>query len=167
MGYSHLSFSIKVQRTHSKMAGLVEETGRSASALQRDELKQFHKEYAVNEVGDLHSFNDLPDMMKVMKVVCRTDAVIESERRPDPTLQEDTLSVSSSTSLQDPRDVIAEKPVKPVAVSQMLSSDKDRENELDMQDGDKASAPSNSPPENGDNAKAATKEAAVVSRRLY
>ena len=43
----------------------------------------------------------------------------------------------------------------------MLSRDKDRKQELDVQDGDKASVPSNSPPESGDNATAATKGAAV------
>ena len=90
--------------------GLENKTGLSAVALQRDDLKQFYKtdktcfdgeevhaceESAVNEIGDVHSLNEplgeveqnVPDMMKVIKV-------IESERRADPTLQEDTLSMS-------------------------------------------------------------------------
>ena len=108
---------------------LEEDTGRSASALQRDELKQFHKtdnacfngveghtceESAVNEIGDVHSLNEplgkveqnMPDM--VMQIVVRTEKVIGSEKRPYPTVQEDALSMSSSTSLQDPQEVIAE-----------------------------------------------------------
>ena len=162
--------------------GLEEETGRSAVPLQRDELKQFQKtdkacfngvghtceESAVNEIGDVHSLNEplgeveqnMPDM--VMQIVGRTEKVIGSEIRPDRTLQEDTLSTSSSTSLQDPQEVIAEMRVKSVVVSQVHSSDKDRKNELDIQDGDKVSASSNSPPESSDNATAATKEAAVT-----
>ena len=40
-------------------------------------------------------------------------------------------------------------------------SDKDRKDELGVQDGGKASVPSNPPPESSDNATAATKEAAV------
>ena len=170
--------------------GLEEEKGRSADALQRDDLKQFHnadnacvdgdvnvscvnkdKVYTFEESAagyendDEQSFNEplseeeqgMPDI-EVM-VVGRTEKVVVSERRPNPILQEDTLSVSSSTSLQDPREVIAEMSVKSVAASQVHSGDKDRKDELDLQDGDKASAPSNPPPENSDNARAATKEA--------
>ena len=51
--------------------------------------------------------------------------------------------------------------IKSVTVSQAhYRSDKDR-NELDLQDGDKASVSSYSPSETGDNATAATQEAAV------
>ena len=57
--------------------------------------------------------------------------------------------------------MIAKMRVKLVVVSQMHSSDKDRKNKLDTQHGDKASAPSNSPPEHGGFATPATKEAAV------
>ena len=162
---------------------LEKEKGRSASALQRDNLKQFHnadnacvdgdKVYtfeesaAVYEIHDDQSFNEplseeeqgMPDI--VIMVVGRTEKVVESGRRPNLTLEEDTLSVSSSTSLQDLRDVIAEMSVKSVVVNQVHSSDKDRKNELDVQDGGKASAPPNSPPKSDDNATAATKEAAV------
>ena len=163
--------------------GLEEETGRSAVPLQRDELNQCHKtdtaclngeeghtceESAVNEIGDVHSSNEplgeveqnMPD--RVMQIVGRTEKAIGSEIRPDLTLQEDTLSMSSSTSLQDPQEVIAEMRVKSVAVSQVHSRDKDRKNELDIQDGDKASEPSNPSPESSDIATAATKEAAVM-----
>ena len=140
--------------------GLEEETGRSAGALQRDELEQFYEtdkacfngeevhtleeSAAVYEIDDEQSLNEpldeeeqgMPDM--VMKVVGRIEMVVVSGISPYPTLQEDTLSLSSSTSLQDPREVIAEMSGKSVVISQVHSSDKDKKDELNLQDGDKA-----------------------------
>ena len=58
----------------------------------------------------------MPDI--VMMVVGRTEKVVVGEIRPDPMLQEDTLSVSSSTSLQDPREVIAEMSVIKISCGQ-------------------------------------------------
>ena len=138
--------------------GLKEETGQSA--LQKDELKQFPKNdkvcfngeevhtfeetAAVYEIDDKQSFNEplseeeqgMSDI--VMMVVGRTEVVKVSGKTPDLPLQEDALSVSSSMSLQDPREVIAEMSVKSVVISQVHSRDNDRKDELNLQDGDKA-----------------------------
>ena len=128
--------------------GLEEETGRSASdnaCVDGDKVYTFEESAAVYEIDDVYFFNDplgeveqsMPDM-KVRKVIGRTEKVLESESRPDPTLQEDALSMSSSTSLQDPQEVIAEMSVKQVVVSQVHNRDKDGKSELDVQNEDKS-----------------------------
>ena len=164
--------------------GLVEEMSRRVGARQDDELKQFHEtnnaslngegpgvhcseESTVCKTADEYSSNasmgkvgeKVPYMVR--NVVESADIVLESTRRPDSPLQEDNNSVSSSTSLQDPREVIAEMPIKLVVASQVHISDKSRMNELGLQGGDKTAVPSHSQTENDDNAASATNEALV------
>ena len=104
--------------------GLKEEKGQSAgvnACVDGDNVYAFEESAAVYEIDDEPLSEEeqvMPDDIAMM-VVGRTEKVVVSERRPDPTLQEDALSVSSSTSLQDPREVIAEMSVKSVAVSQV------------------------------------------------
>ena len=162
--------------------GLVEETSRGVGALQTDELKQFHEtnnaslngegpgvhyfeESTVCETADEYPSNvslgkvgeELPYMVR--NVVESADIVLESARRPDSPLQENNHSVSSFTSLQDPREVIAEIPViKPGVASQVRINDKSRMDELVLQGGDKTAAASYSQTEDN-NAASATKEA--------
>ena len=112
---------------------LEEEKGQSAGVLQRDNLKQFRNADTVYtfeesaagyEIDDEQSFNEpfceeeqgMPDI--AMMVVGRTEKVVVGEIRPDPTLQEDTLSVSSSTFLQDPQEVIAEMSIIKISCGQ-------------------------------------------------
>ena len=104
--------------------GLKEEKGRSAgdnACVDGDNMCAFDESAAVYEIDDeplSEEEQGMPDDIAMM-VVGRTEKVVVGEIRPDPTLQEDTLSVSSSTSLQDPREVIAEMSVKSVAASQV------------------------------------------------
>ena len=162
--------------------GLVEETSQSAGALQSDKLKQFHEtsnaslngegpgvhyfeESTVCETADEYpsnvSLGKVGDELSYMvrNVVENADIVLESTRKPDSSLQEDDNSVSSSTSLQDPREVIAEMPViELVVASQARINDKSRMDELVLQGGDKTAAASYSQTEDN-NAASATKEA--------
>ena len=136
--------------------GLVKATSQKAGALQRDECTQFHETSNASLNGEdlgVLSFEEstacetaaesssnvslgkvgekLPYMVR--NVVENADIVLGSARRPDSPLQKDNHSVSSSTSLQDPREVIAEMPVILIATRQMHISDIDRMDELGLQ----------------------------------